>query len=402
VRRGAPSVKLVVAAPRFPFPLDKGDRLTVHHLVRHFGARHQVWLACFLEPDQDPAWVDELRPYCEDVLTVPLSKLRAYSNSATGVVGRTPLQVRYYSDPAMHRLVHDLVARVQPDLLYAHTIRMGPYTVGYTDVPRVLAMQISMTLNYRRLAAETRGPARWFNALEYRKLRRFEGPFAETFDTALLISPHDLRAIEHAPPTRVVFSPHGVDGQRYAPDPATTKRPGTIILSGNMAYAPNVDAAVWFHREIWPRVRAEAPDARWDIVGADPVAEVVAMGSDPAITVTGRVPDLVPHLDRAEVAIAPLRIGAGLQNKVLEGMSMALPMVITTVANEGIQATPDEHVLVADDPAAFASAVVRLLRDDGLRSRLGTTARRHILDAWSWEHHFDDLERVFDRLVAAR
>jgi sugar transferase (PEP-CTERM/EpsH1 system associated) len=395
-------VKLVVVAPRFPFPLDKGDRLTIHHLVRHFGAKHQVWLACFLEPDQDPAWVDQLRPHCEDVLTVPLSRARAYTSTASATLGRTPLQVRYYADPRMHRLVDDLVGRVQPDLLYAHTIRMGPYTVGHTEVPRVLAMQISMTLNYRRLAQETRPPQRWLHTLEHRKLRRFEGPFANRFDTALLISPHDLRAIEHDPPRQVVFSPHGVDGQRYAPDPTTEKDPATIVFSGNMAYPPNVDAALWFHRDIWPRVRAEVPDARFQVVGADPVAEVRALASDPAVTVTGRVPDLVPHLDRATVAIDPLRVGAGLQNKVLEGMAMGLPMVITTVANEGIQATPGEHVLVADEPASFAADVVRLLEDPASRATLGTAARRHILDAWSWEHHFDDLEAVFERLVAQR
>jgi polysaccharide biosynthesis protein PslH len=397
-------VRLVLVAPRFPFPLDKGDRLTVHHLVRHLGARHQVWLACFLEPDQDPAWIDQLRPSCEEVLTVPLSRPRAYLNSARAVVGSTPLQVRYYADPRMHRLVDDLVARVRPDVLYAHTIRMGPYTVEHTDLPRVLAMQISMTLNYRRLAAETRGPAGRFYDLEYRKLRGFEGPFARRFDTVLLISPHDLRAIERDPPeaSRVVFNPHGVDGARFAPDPATVKLPGTIVLSGNLAYPPNVDAARWFHAAIWPRVVAEVPTARWDVVGADPVPEVLAMGSDPRITVTGRVPELVPYLDRAEVAIAPMRIGAGLQNKVLEGMAVGLPMVATTIANEGIQATPGEHLLLADDEERFAAEVIRLLQDATLRARLGAAARRHILAAWSWEHHFADLERVFERLVAER
>lgn len=395
-------MRLLLVAPRFPYPLDKGDRLTVHHLVRYLGQRHRVWLACFLEPDQDPAWVEQLRPVCEEVLTVGLSRPRAYANSALAVAGQVPLQVRYYADARMRRLVDELVARVRPEVLYAHTIRMGPYTVEHTDLPRVLAMQISMTLNYRRLATETSGPASWFYALEYRKLRRFEGPFARRFDTVLLISPHDLRAIEHAPPQRVVFNPHGVDGRRFAPDLATHKRAGTVIFTGNLAYPPNVDAARWFHRDVWPLVRAEVPTARWDVVGADPAPEVVAMGADPAITVTGRVPDLVPYLDRAEVAIDPLRIGAGLQNKVLEAMATGLPMVITSVANEGIQAIPGEHLLVADDAAGFAAEVVRLLRDGGLRTRLGTAARRHILDAWSWEHHFQDLERVFERLVAER
>jgi polysaccharide biosynthesis protein PslH len=397
-------VKLVLVAPRFPFPLDKGDRLTVHHLVRYLGARHRVWLACFLEPDQDPGWVDELRPHCEEVLTVPLSRPRAYLNSARAVAGRTPMQVRYYADQRMHGLVNDLVARVRPDVLYAHTIRMGPYVVEHSDLPRVLAMQISMTLQYRRLAAETRGPVRRFYDLEYRQLRGFEGPFARRFDRVLLISPHDLRAIERDPPepSRVVFNPHGVDGVRFAPSPDTTKRPGTIVFTGNLAYPPNVDAARWFHDAIWPRVVAAVPTARWDVVGADPVPEVRAMAADPRITVTGRVPDLVPYLDRAEVAVDPLRIGAGLQNKVLEGMAVGLPMVVTTIANEGIQATPGEHLLVADEPEAFAAEVVRLLRDASLRARLGTAARHHILAAWSWEHHFADLEQVFEELSAAR
>lgn len=394
-------MNIVLVAPRFPFPLDKGDRLTIYHMLRYFSQRHTVSLVCFLEPEQDPAWVEKVEPFCEQVVIVPLSKRRAYANCMTGIVGRTPLQLRYYSDPAMHAAVREVVAAQQPDLLYAHTIRMGQYIEPYKSIPRVLAMQISMTLNYRRLAEQAKGlPSKLFHTMEYRKVRAYEGQFARKFDKVLLISPHDLNAIERdRPDENVFFSPHGVDFEFFSPEPGRAQAPGSLIFTGNMNYAPNVDAARYFYEEIFPLVRAEVPEVTWSIVGANPVAELEAMASDPAITVTGRVPDLREYMNRAEIAIDPLRVGAGLQNKVLEGMSMGLPMVITSVANEGIKAVDGENILLADSPAAFAQHVVDLLRDAELRRQLGTAARQFIVEKWSWEKHFDDLEEMMMELA---
>jgi glycosyltransferase involved in cell wall biosynthesis len=135
-------------------------------------------------------------------------------------------------------------------------------------------------------------------------------------------------------------------------------------------------------------------------VGADPLPAVRVLDRNPAVEVTGRVEDLRPYLDRAAVAVDPLRVGAGLQNKVLEGMSMGVPMVVTAVANEGIGAEPGRHLLVADRADDFARQVVRLLRDPEMRTRIGAAARRFVIDEWSWEKHFADLERELMALAA--
>ena len=330
-----------------------------------------------------------------------MSKPRAYANSLLGVVGQEPLQVHYYRDPAMTAAIDAVVARQKPDLLYAHTIRMGQYTESYRDAVRVLALQISMTLNYRRLAEQAQGPvSKALYGLEYRKLRAFEGPYAQKFDKVLLISPHDLKAIEHEPPVdKTFFSPHGVSFEHFTADPSVEKEPCSIIFSGNMGYAPNVDAARYFYEEIFPLVQQQIPQARWAVVGTDPAPEISKMAEDPAVTVTGRVPDLRDYMNRAQVSVDPLRVGAGLQNKVLEGMSMGLPMVITSVANEGIQAVHGENILIADEPDVFAQHVVGLLEDAEKRSRLGRAARAFIVEQWSWEKHFSDLEVMFTELV---
>ena len=395
------SLNIVVVAPRFPFPLDRGDRLTVYNLLQFFSQRHKVSLVCFLEADQDPSWVEKLEPFCERVITVPLNKARVYANSLTGALGATPLQVRYYADPAMTTAVNELVAEQKPDLLYAHTIRMGQYIEPFRELPRILAMQISMTLNYRRLAERANNLLRkMLYTVEYRKLRAFEGRYARRFERVLLISPHDLRAIEQdAPKDNVFFSPHGVDYAFFAPDPAVQKEPASLIFTGNMGYAPNVDAALFFYEQIFPLVRAQVPEVRWTITGTNPAPEIAALAADDSVTVTGRVPDLREHLNRAQVALDPLRVGAGLQNKVLEGMSMALPMVITSVANEGIQAPHPDTVSVADEPGRFAQRVVELLKNADERKRMGEAARSFIIQNWSWEKHFDDLEEMVVELV---
>ena len=392
-------MKLVVVAPRLPYPLDKGDRLTVFHVLKHFSRRHELSLVCFQEPQQDPAWVEKFASYCARVEVVPLRRSRAYLNCLAGLGGRTPLQLRYYADPAMHRAVRKVVDEMQPDLLYAQLIRMGQYIEPY-HVARIVAMNLSMTLNYRRLAEHSSGLKKILHSLEYRKMRSYEAAFARKFDRVLLISKYDFDAIEQTEPLdNVFFNPHGVDASFFAPDPSVEKLPNSLILTGNMSYGPNVDAATYFCNHILPEVRKQVPDVTLFIVGADPARDVVSLGRVPSVQVTGRVPDLRRFMNQALVAVAPIRIGAGLQNKVLEGMSMGLPMVVTPVANEAIQAVDHEHLLISENASESANCIVRLLKEPARRAQLGAAARRFIVENWSWEKHFSHLETMFVELV---
>ena len=391
----------MVVASRFPYPLDKGDRLTVFHLIKYFGQRHRVALVAFVEPGQSLEDRKHFEDSVEAIYTVPLRRPGAYWRCARGVFSSRPLQACYYHAPEMTALVDRAVEEFQPNLLYAHSIRMGECLLAHRSRPIVLAMQISMTLQYGRLAQLSRGPfAKLLNSVEFRKVRPYEPWIAGQYDRCLLISSADARAIGGL--DNVFFSPHGVDFDYFSPKPDRDPKSGRIVFTGNMGFPANIDAIGYFVSDILPLIRVELPNVKLAVVGTRPAAPVQRLARDPAITVTGRVPDLRPWLDRAEVAIDPLRIGAGLQNKVLEGMAMALPMVVTSIANEGIGARADEHVLVADRPDAFAAAVVGLLRDRERAAALGQRARRFIVEHWSWQKHFHDLEAELVGLVAAR
>ena len=397
-------MKIIIVAQRFPYPLDKGDRLTVYHLIKFLSKRHEVTLITFKERDHNPIWDNELQPYCERIETLPESTLRAYANCALGFFDSVPLQIHYSHDPAMKSLVNRVVKETKPDLLYAHYIRTGHYILPFTTIPRVLAMQLSMTLNYQRLAENTKS---WFHRMlssrEHKKLVRFEAQFARQFDQVMLISPKDLEAVNASPPLEnVFFNPHGVDFDYFAPDPSVAKEKNSIVFTGNMNYQPNVDGAIYFHSEIFPLIKERIPTARLYIVGTDPTSDVQSLANDPAVTVTGRVPDLRQYMHQAEVAIAPMRIVAGLLNKVLEALAMELPMVVTPQANEGINASDAKHLVIADTPQRFADEVVKLLEDPARRMQLGSSAREFIKKEWSWDAHLENLEQSFIELTAGQ
>ena len=397
-------MKILLVTPRFPYPTRTGDTLTVFHLLKYFSQRHTVDLvSCSTHalPEEHRA---AIAPYCRNLHSVRISSVRSFFNGTLAVLSRQPLQAAWFHSPKVAATIDGLVEQQDYDVLYAHTVRAARYLIDKQSTPalRVLAMQISMQLNYQRLARYERNPLyRLAFRHEAARLGSFERELVERFDRTLVISDIDRAAINDQPSDRFFECPHGV---RLDDEPASVneREANTIVFSGNMNYRPNVDAAIFFYREIFPRVRSRFPEAVFFIVGANPDASIRALTQDSGVRVTGEVESIYPWLRRAAVGIDPLRAGAGLQNKVLEGMACGLPMVVTPVANEGIRATPEVHLLASEDAAAFADQVIRLFEDVELRRRLGDSGRRFIEENWSWDTHFKRLEQMFAEEVESR
>ena len=398
-------MEILLVTTRFPYPTRTGDTLTVFHLLNHFSQRHTIDLVSCTGRSYRREHLDAVSPFCRRVHTVPISPVRSAVNGAGALLRRQPLQSVWFHTPELARSIKRSVERNHYDVLYAHTIRAARYLTELKTSGRslrVLAMQISMQLNYRRLAGYERNPLyRYVFKREASRLASYESALVERFDRALVISDVDRLAICDQPNDRFFECPHGVT---LDDDPAGVeeREPGSIVFSGNMNYRPNVDAAIFFVREILPLVKARVPDAMFFIVGANPDSSVRALGDDPAVTVTGEVESVYSWLRRASVGVNPLRAGAGLQNKVLEGMACGLPLVVTPVANEGIKAVPGDHLITAETPADFADAVVRLLESVDLRRRIGSAARNFIEEHWSWDIHFNRLERMFEEETRVR
>lgn len=398
---------IAIAYSRLPLPMTRADQMTVAHLISFLAARgHEVDFYALDNgeeiSDEHRAWIESV---CRNVRIFSHGPIRRLIGVAGGFLRGWPLQVGWFFNAAQTRAVRDGLQNVDIGYSYyirsAETMRGQGRLRGHTNGPvTFLAMQLSQALNTRRMAQHYRNlKEKLLYAVESRLVQNYEPRVWSDFTRTVLIGQQDVDEIASACRNRglpeidnVVFGPHGVDVDRFAPKADIEEEPFTLVFNGVLRTYTNVHAIVWFAENVWPLIQAGESRAKLLIVGRDPRPEVIALGAMEGVTVTGEVPDPADYIARAAVCINPVQVGAGMQNKLIEFMAMRKAVVATTVANEGIRATPGEHLVIADDARSFARAVLALLSDPARRDRLAETARNYILENWTWEAHFLTLE----------
>lgn len=402
-------MRILLITYRLPTDLCGGDKSTIHHMLKFLSQRHQVVLLSLINSPEQRTQTSLVAPFCERVELINLPRWRSYLNCLLAIPSKSPFQVAYFQCNAFRRRLQQLLSTEHFDVLYGYHLRSAQYVTlpasRQESVPfRVLDLKPVQSLNLRRMKKHFRSPIkRLLYQEECRRVVKYEPRVVESLDRCLIISDIDRQALD--PDCRlsnITINPHGIDTDKFSPPTSGHKHPASIVFCGKMDYDPNVDAAMYFCREIFPLIKEHVPQAKLSLVGSNPPTSILNLARDPAIEVTGYVDDVGSYLNRSEVAIDPLRIGAGLQNKVLEAMASGLPMVITPIANEGIQATHGRDVLVSGSSHEFAESVVRLLQDPALRSQLGTAARKFVCEGWTWEKHFLQLENELQSALRMR
>lgn len=307
------------------------------------------------------------------------------------LLGDTPLTNRCFASRKLARAARESVER-GVDAIVAYSSCMAQF-VEFADAPRAMEFGDLDSEKWRQYAAESRGPMRFVYERESRTLLNYESRIARAFDVSLVVS--RAEAITFAERTGV--TPHicgnGVDLLKFSPGPSASRVTGLIVFTGIMNYRPNVEGCARFAKVILPKIRERAPGARFRIVGAQPSAEILALRGE-FVEVTGAVPETADHLRQASVAVAPLRLGRGLQNKVLEAMACATAVVASPNACAGVDATPGQHLLQADNDDAFAEKVAALLLDPASASALGERARARVEARYSWEAALRDYDEA--------
>lgn len=379
--------RVLYVTHRVPYPPDKGDRIRNYHVLRQLSKRARVWLLALADEPVPDATRAELARLCERVEYVPVGGWRQkWRMLRAARAGRSLTEGAYRS--AVAEQVIDSWERAPGEWAFGCAVvssgALAPLLCRLRSSRTVVDLVDVDSQKWFDFAAASRGPKRWLYRFEAGRTRALERFLAKWFNAVTLVSRHEADVFDQfTRPGAATVATNGVDLDYWHPTDAA-EQPACAFV-GALDYLPNVDAACWFAEAVWPRVRERFPAAEFRVIGRKPAARVQALGRLPGVTVVGQVPDVRPHLATAAVAVVPMRLSRGLQNKVLEALAMGKATVAAPPALAALGVEPGVHLLRAETADEWVDAVCGLLADPGRRRELGTAGRRYV----EHHHHWD-------------
>ena len=373
---------------RVPFPPDKGDRIRNYHLLRGLAARSRVWLGCLADEPVTPEARAELDRYCERVAIVPAGGKRKWLRAGWSVLTGGSISEGIFREPALADVVRDWAKEANFAAAVVSASSLAPYLAALKGVPRFVDLMDVDSQKWLDFAATGRGPKRWVYRLEARRVRKLERALPAWTAARAVVSRAEADVYDaFTTPGAATVAANGVDLDYFAPRDVQIEP--ALAFVGAMDYLPNIDGAVWFAREVWPAIRAKHPQAEFRIVGRSPTPEVQRLAQLPGVKVLGTVPDVRPFVSSAAAAVVPLRLARGIQNKVLEALALARPVVAAPPALAALGTVPGEHLLRAESPAEWVEACSRLLTGHAFGNALGAAGRRYVEAHHRWETCLD-------------
>ncbi|HEV2673683.1 MAG TPA: TIGR03087 family PEP-CTERM/XrtA system glycosyltransferase [Aliidongia sp.] len=393
---------LLFLTQRIPYPPIKGEKIRPLQILKHLRETHDVHLGCLVDDPRDLEHVPTVRALCKDSYFATLDRRRAKINALTGLLTGQPLSVVFYRDRGLARWVRQVMRDVKPEVIFICSSNMAPYVIDLREPRGVCLVDLADvdSEKWRAYSEKESFPMGWVYAREWRRTAALEARILKECDWSTFVSAEEaalFARLQLGNPDKIRAISSGVDHVYFDPThrfdaPYATDRLN-FVFTGTMDYPPNVDAVVWYAREILPIIRSRSPGAQFHVVGSSPSPEVQALATLDGVFVTGRVPDVRPYVAHANAGVAPMRIARGIQNKVLEAMAMGRPVVVTKDALEGIDAKPGTEVFLAESAEDFASACLRAATAEG--EPVGQAARRRILSDYIWAERL----RGFDPLL---
>lgn len=392
---------LLYLVHRLPYPPNKGDKVRSYHLLEHLAARHRVHLGTFVDDPDDLRHVEAVRSHCASMHVARLFPAMARLRSLRALVTGAPLTVAYYADAGLAAWVRETVRRepIRDALVFASS--MAQY-VDDVDV-RVLLDCVDVDSAKWSQYAETHAwPLSALYRREGRRLLTHEVAAVNRSAETFFVTASERELFARLAPgcaEKATVVGNGVDADRFSPDGAFASPfahdEEAVVFTGAMDYWPNADAVRWFAEEVLPALRERRPRARFYIVGMRPNATVRALASE-VVSVTGTVPDVRPYLMHAAVVVAPLRIARGVQNKILEAMAMARPVVASRACAAGIDCVEGRDLCVASDATEFVDRIGQLLANRPAADAMGAAARECVLQRYSWHARLRRLDELID------
>lgn len=388
-------MRLMVLLSRVPYPLEKGDKLRAYHLVRRLARKHEVFLFCLSDGPVRSADLDHLRQFCAHIEVAKLSRARLILNLLGALFSRVPFQVAYFHHANAQRLFDNAVERFKPDHIFCQLVRTSEYIRHHPALPKTLDYMDTLSKGLERRSEMVSLLLAPLFRTETRRLIRYENLMFDLFDHRVIISEQDLEYIYHPQRDRIHVIPNGVDTEHFRPRQRTPTF--DLVFTGNMNYPPNIDSVLYLAQQVLPLVRRVRPSTTLLISGVDPSPSVRELAQqDDRITVSGWVKDIRDSYADATLFVAPMQIGTGLQNKLLEAMAMRIPCITSALANNAVGAVPGESILVGSTPEQYAEHILRLLGDENERNRIAEHGHRFIQEHFDWDQAADALNELIE------
>lgn len=373
--------KLVFLLSRVPFPLEKGDKLRAFHQLRILSKEYSISLVALSHEEVHPKASEELKPYCTEIHFLKIGRASVVINLLRALMNGKPLQVGYFFNKSTFTQVRTIIKQFNPAVIYGQLLRIAEYIPENTQAQTVLDYQDTFSKGVDRRRERSFGLMRQVMGLEYKRLIRYEKLVFQKFDACTIISEQDRKFLPLAERDQVTIVRNGVDMDFF--HPISAPKNTDVLFAGNMGYPPNVLACEFLGRDVLPLLKREKSDIRITLSGARPAAAITEMASE-NIEVTGWVDDMRDSYSRARLFVAPMKIGTGLQNKLLEAMSMGIPCITTPLANNALQAEDGNQIVLATSPKDFSDRIIELLADPEKAAAIGESGRKFVQGRYSW------------------
>ena len=388
---------LLLLVHRIPYPPNKGDKIRSYHLLKHLAQHYRVHMATFVDDADDWQHVPKVEALCASSHFARLDPLASKLRSLGALLKGRALSFDYYRNAGLQDWVDNAMASHQIGRVVVFSSPMAQYAEQYPQARRVVDFCDIDSDKWRQYALQKSWPMSWVYRREADTLLTYERHVAASTDAALFVSDAEAALFRTMAPesgAKIGYFNNGVDTEYFSPERFYERPFGAgeraLVFTGAMDYWPNIDAVQWFAAEVFPQLLALDPMLRFYIVGARPAPAVQALAAHPGVIVTGTVPDVRPYIHHADICVAPLRIARGIQNKVLEAMAMARPVVVSPQALEGIDAVPGRELLLADGAAALATTITGLLAQPD--ASIGAAARAKVESQYSWPSNLARIE----------
>jgi len=388
-------VRILYLTHRLPYAPNRGDRIRAYHMLRHLAARHAVDLVSFVHDDDEQLQASALADVASSTTAIRLRRRDMLTRAAAALASGRTLTHAMLDSPVIRGLLAEIVSANRPDIVLAYCSGMARFAMEppLGRIPFVVDLVDVDSEKWADLGRAGIGPKHWIYRREARRLRQFERQAMRAARATLVVNARERQsAATIAEGARVEVVANGIDLSRFRPPYQASSAP-TVVFCGVMNYAPNAAAAEWLVREVWPHVRAARPDAALTIVGAHPTRRLCELArTDASIEVTGAVPDVRPFLWKAAVAVAPLTVARGLQNKVLEAVAAGLPVIASRAVVEGLPAEVLPACSQADSSDDVVDQILSTLAMAPLERR--AIARGAALECLDWRHRLAPLDAI--------